>query len=711
MATRWAAGALSDMAQPEYPRPQLVRADWLSLNGPWNYAITASDKARPQTYSGQILVPFPLESALSGVQTNLESSSTLWYQRDFEVPKSWVGRRVRLHFGAVDWQARVSVNGSELGIHRGGYDGFSFDITEFLRTQGPQSLEVAVRDPTEAGGQPRGKQSRRPEGIFYTATSGIWQTVWLEPIPRECIESLLLTPDIERSELRLRVLTGEDPANTEAEILVKAGGQLVSRLRGAAKEGFVVPIPQASLWTPDHPFLYDLTVRLMGQGGILDEVQSYFGMRKVEIGRDGTGKPRILLNGQFLFHVGTLDQGFWPDGLYTAPSDEALRYDVEVMKRFGFNMARKHVKVEPDRWYYWCDRLGLLVWQDMPSGHNLTRESRRQFEIELRAMIQGRWNHPSIVMWILFNEGWGQYDTERLTKWVKTLDPSRLVSNASGWTDQKVGDVIDQHSYPGPTALPPEPTRASVLGEFGGLGLGIEGHQWSPKAWGYRTTASQSQLTGQFVYLFGKAWELKNDPGLSGVVYTQITDVETECNGLMTYDRSLIKVDLNRARSAIQGKYRAPQVEGVVLLPTAEMGSNIWRYTTVAPSGGWSQADFDDRSWPHGGAGFGAAPTPGARVGTEWRSAEIWLRREFELNAPPSGKLVLRVHHDEDVEVFLNGSKIFEESGFTTDYEDYPLSSSLTSVLQPGRNVLAVLCHQSMGGQYIDVGMRILPDR
>ncbi len=347
------------------------------------------------------------------------------------MPAEWSGRRVRLHIGAADWQARVFINGQEIGRHRGGYDAFSFDITDRLKWSGAEEICVAVNDPTE-GDQPRGKQSRKPEGIFYTPTSGIWQTVWLEPVPTNCIDDLRLTPDVDARLLRLRVSTDsrDESAQVEAQALV--AGKVVGQVTGPANKELSLPMAAMHLWSPDDPFLYDLRITLKAGGRVADSVASYFGMRKIGLHKDDYGITRLMLNDQFTFQMGTLDQGFWPDGIYTAPTDDALRFDIEFLKRAGFNLARKHVKVEPERWYYWCDKLGLLVWQDMPSGNNTTADSRLQFEVELQRMIEGRFNHPSIIVWVLFNEGWGQYDTERLVPWIKAMDPSRLVDNASG---------------------------------------------------------------------------------------------------------------------------------------------------------------------------------------------------------------------------------------------------------------------------------------
>ena len=567
LSTRWAKEVSPKNALPEYPRPQMVRQAWLNLNGLWDYAITGREAQRPAQFEGQILVPYPVESALSGVMKPLDERSRLWYRRTIDLPRGWANQRVLLHFGAVDWEATVWVNGREIGTHRGGYDPFSFDITDALQPTGPQEVTVAVWDPTE-GGQAHGKQVRKPGGIMYTSTSGIWQTVWLEPVPQVHIESLKITPQFDQSAVTLetRATAGPGKLTVKVEVLedshVIQSGEVSTQESdgGAAPSGLIepritLPVPQAKPWTPAAPFLYGLRVTLLQDGKRLDRVRGYFGMRKVALGKDALGITRILLNNQFVFQVGFLDQGFWPDGLYTAPTDAALRSDIETTKKLGMNFCRKHVKVEPDRWYYWCDKLGLLVWQDMPSGEHPTPEAKHQFERELDRLVATHYNHPCIILWVVFNEGWGQYDTPRLTEWVKRLDPTRLVDNASGWTDQKVGDVVDMHNYPGPGCPPPEDHRAAVLGEFGGLGLALPGHTWTQKSWGYQGMGDRQALTRRYVGLLRQIYALKDNPGLNAAVYTQTTDVETECNGLMTYDRAVIKPDVAAVAAANRGAY------------------------------------------------------------------------------------------------------------------------------------------------------------
>ncbi len=712
LATRWTKEVSPKSALPEYPRPQMVRERWLNLNGLWDFALTAQDAPQPQAFDTRILVPFPVESSLSGVMKTVTEKDRLWYRRNFSVPRSWRGRRVLLHFGAVDFAATVWVNGTEAGQHRGGYDAFTFDVTDALKQSGPNELVVSAWDPTDAGPYARGKQVRKPDqGIFYTATSGIWQTVWLEPVAPTHVESLLVTPDVDGSAADVQVVARTDGLETAVKVAVFAGRQRVSEgeLTSSTVGGETIApkirlaVPDPKLWSPDSPFLYGLRVSVLQNGKTVDTVTSYFGMRKVALGQDH-GVTKIFLNNKPCFMLGPLDQGFWPDGIYTAPTDAALRYDIEMTRKMGFNMCRKHVKVEPERWYYWADKLGLLVWQDMPSANNNTDEGRQQFETELRRLVAGRGNHPAIVQWVVFNEGWGQHDTERLTQWVKRLDPSRLVDDASGWTDKKVGDVMDMHNYPGPGSPKPESTRAAVLGEFGGLGFKVEGHTWAGKTWGYRGMAGPDALARQYSKLLRGVYALREAPGLSAAVYTQTTDVEYEGNGLMTYDRALVKMGLERVAAANRGDF-LPEPKVTELAPTSRQEGVLWRYTVEKPADDWFKPGFDDRAWKSAPGGFGTQGTPGAVVRTEWKTDDIWLRREFALPDVQPDKLQLLLHHDEDAEVFFNGVLAAKAAGFIGDYESFDIRSEARQALHTGGNLMAVHCHQTTGGQYIDAGL------
>ena len=716
LLTRWAKDVSPDKVHPEYPRPHLVRPRWSNLNGLWDHAIQDRAAKRPQKWDGRILVPFPVESALSGVGRSLQPTQRLWYRRTFTTPDAWSGQRVLLHFGAVDWKTDVWVDGRHVGDHTGGYDAFTFDLGARVADGAPHEVVIAVWDPVDRGEQPRGKQKLSPGGIWYTPTSGIWQTVWLEPVPNVAVRELKVTPDIDGGRAQVSVDVPGLPASHVIEGRVSLGGKEVARASGTAT-AMSLPIPTPRLWSPDAPTLYDLRIRILDGDRIVDEVTSYFGMRKISLERDGNGTQRLFLNGHPLFHYGLLDQGFWPDGLYTAPTDEALRYDIEQTRKLGFNLARKHVKIEPERWYWWCDRLGLLVWQDMPSGGKYIgrndadppREaaSARQFERELDRLVAGRGHHPSIVMWVLFNEGWGQFDTKRLTGWLRERDPTRLVNAASGWTDRDVGHVLDVHRYPGPAAPRPLADRAIVLGEFGGLGLPLPGHTWREKKnWGYRTVKDRDSLTRAYVDLVRKLRPLVAR-GLSAAVYTQTTDVEIEVNGLLTYDRAIVKPDARTVAEANRTLFLPPPIVRPIV-PTSRDEPQPWRYTLERPPDTWSGPDFDAAAWKEGRGGFGTRATPGAVVGTEWSGSRIWLRRSFDLEKiPTTGVLHLDIHHDEDAEVWLNGRRVARLEGYTTGYVLHALQGK---ALRVGSNTLAVSCRQTGGGQFIDVGLAVVSE-
>ena len=729
--TRWAKDVSPDSVHPEYPRPQMVREDWKSLNGLWDYAIRPRKEERPEKFEGEILVPFPAESALSGVGKRIGAENRLWYSRKFKLPRDNGDKRWLLHFGAADWEATVWVNGQNVGEHRGGYDPFTFDITDALTSQGDgeeHEITVGVFDPTDAGKQPRGKQVANPHGIWYTPTTGIWQSVWLEPVPKTAyIESLKIVPDIDAGKARLTVNCSGNLEGLAVKVIVRDGGREVAIGNRESKVQYGSPgkpielsIADAKLWSPDQPFLYALEVSLTddrrrSEQKVVDHVGSYFGMRKIALAKDEQGVNRLMLNGKPLFQYGLLDQGFWPDGLYTAPTDEALRYDIEMTKRLGFNMARKHVKVEPARWYYHCDQLGLLVWQDMPSGDKSigprsadiqrTPESAAQFETELLEIISALENHPCIVMWVPFNEGWGQFDTARIAKLIKERDPSRLVNSASGWTDRGVGDVHDMHNYPAPNMPPVEENRAVVLGEFGGLGLPLKGHTWqNEKNWGYgKAFDTRENLTDAYLNLMTQLRPLIGR-GLAAAVYTQTTDVEIEVNGLLTYDRAVIKMDEAEIRRAHE-RLHMPPPKVVDVLPTSREKAHTWKYTLTQPADGWHKPDFDDSRWKSEPAGFGQEGTPGAVVRTTWTTPDIWLRRTVKLDKANLEAPCLLIHHDEDAHVYINGELVASPTGYTVDYVLVPVRGAHRKLLRQGENVIAVHCHQTGGGQYIDLGL------
>ncbi len=582
--TTWADQVDATNVLSAYPRPQMVRESWINLNGLWDYAVlpaTQRDRV-PTSFNGKILVPFAIEADLSGIGKTVGKDSILWYRHQVEIPAKYKNQSILLHFGAVDWEATVYVNGKKVGTHQGAFDPFVLDITPFLKRRGRQEIIVAVWDPIDDGPQPRGKQVKKPESIWYTSVSGIWQTVWLEPVPATHISALKPTPDIDSDALKLLTQVQNLRANDKVHVSVWEGEKKVlDQIMDANKEG-ILKIPNPKRWSPDEPFLYDLRVSVVRNNRPVDAVSSYFGMRKISLAPDANGIQRIMLNDAFVFQYGTLDQGWWPDGLYTAPTDEALKYDIDMTKAMGFNMIRKHVKVEPARWYYHCDQAGILVWQDMPSGESggrwsgnigiegiaedveRTAASEAIFRNEWAAIMEDLHHFSSIVVWVPFNEAWGQFKTAEITNWTMENDPSRLVNSASGGNFYPVGHIIDIHNYPDP-AMPRTDlfgkNRALVLGEFGGLGLPVEGHTWQQKDnWGYRTFSDDGQLYERYAEYINKLVPMIRR-GLSAAVYTQTTDVEIEINGLMTYDRKVIKMPADKLQDLHQKLYQPELVK------------------------------------------------------------------------------------------------------------------------------------------------------
>jgi beta-galactosidase/beta-glucuronidase len=567
----WAEKVDKNAPHPEYPRPQMVRGSWRNLNGQWDYAILEKGKGAPVTFNGKITVPFPVESYLSGVTKAVGSEKELWYNKVIQVSKAERKGRVILHFGAVDWESEVFVNGKSVGKHQGGYDPFSFDITDFISKSIDQKITVRVWDPSDNGPQPRGKQVNQPRGIWYTPVTGIWQTVWLEFVPVAYISHIKTTPDWDKGLFKFSIQANSADPEMNFKITAMDKGSIVGETSGTVGTETTLKISNPISWSLENPHLYDFEISLLKGKKVIDKVTSYGALRKISITTDSKGMQRFALNGKEVFHYGPLDQGWWPDGLYTAPTDEALAFDIIKTKEMGFNMIRKHVKVEPARWYYHCDKMGMMVWQDMPSGdmgnrweqkpgiwikgmdRERTAESEAIFRKEWKAIMDANYNFPSIVVWVPFNEAWGQFKTQEITDWTKAYDPSRLVNSASGGNFELkgakiAGDIFDIHNYPDPAMPSPEiygKIQILVLGEYGGLGLPVEGHTWQEKDnWGYQSFKSKEELENRYKLLIHDLLEYI-PKGLAGAVYTQTTDVEIETNGIMTYDRKVIKMPVD----------------------------------------------------------------------------------------------------------------------------------------------------------------------
>ena len=562
MPTPWTEATMKmPLPLPDYPRPQMERTEWLNLNGKWDYvggknvsdATTASQPPLFSNATEKITVPYPPEAYLSGIQRKQEIN--MWYHRSFAIPASWKGKHVVLNFGAADYQTVVFINNKKLGTHIGGYDAFSFDITSFLKP-GNNTIIVGVQDKND-GRSVSGKNGPRGD---YTFTSGIWQTVWLEPVNANYISNIRLTPDVANNKLHVQVSSNMDGLSVSA---VASGKNIAAvNASGITDQSFDIAIPDPVLWSPDHPFLYDLQLQLKDKKGrVVDEIKSYFGMRSIALG-NVNGVKRVLLNNQFLLQLGLLDQGYWPDGIYTAPTDDALKFDIEEAKKAGFNLIRKHMKTEPQRWYYWCDKLGVMVWQDMPSiwyQFEDTALVRSRFRHEWKEIIDEHYNAPSIVTWVPFNENWGAFDVKEITDWTKQYDPSRLVNGNTGFNnnpsyqqpygDPGNGDYIDTHIYVGPYgASVSDGKRAASLGEFGGVGLFVRGHLYPVPNNAYALEPTVNDLTNRYVLLLNEVEQLVKYKGLNVAIYTQTTDVEHEINGILTYDRAVEKMDFNRVR-------------------------------------------------------------------------------------------------------------------------------------------------------------------
>ncbi len=586
--TKWAEEVSPTNAHPEYPRPQMLRPEWKSLNGLWDYAVTPKSEARPKTFDGKILVPFAIESSLSGVGKALTPDDALWYSTSFSVPSNWKGKRLILNFDAVDWKAEVFVNDIKVGSHTGGYTRFSLDVTPYVKN-GSNSLVVRVEDASDNDFQPRGKQVKDPRGIWYTSVSGIWQSVWIEPVAPAHITDYNVVSSVADKAINVTVdAAGVQEGDVVKVFLLDGGIGYSTETANAAKpaadgmysvlaSGMAVPggtvtlnVRNPKLWSPESPYIYGLDIQILRAGKVIDRVAAYAPMREVSAYRKNGNTLLMGLNGEGLFQLGPLDQGWWPDGLYTAPTDEALKFDIQKTKDFGFNMIRKHVKVEPDRWYYYCDQLGMIVWQDMPSfavskkwgmyyygeGEDwpASPEAKANYYKEWGEILNQFKKFQCIAVWVPFNEAWSQFDTKDVVAFTKRTDPTRLVNQSSGGSwEEGVGDILDNHHYPYPAFRMWDKNMINVLGEYGGIGFPVQGHLWqADKNWGYVQYKSGDEVLAEYADFAEQLKQLIKQ-GCSAAVYTQTTDVEIEVNGLMTYDRKVIKMDENKLRAVNEG--------------------------------------------------------------------------------------------------------------------------------------------------------------
>lgn len=709
--TSWGEKVTPGNAWKDYPRPQLKRMEWQNLNGLWEYSVVPKESARPSEFQGQILVPFAIESALSGVGQPVLPEQKLWYKRTFEIPANWKDKNTILHFESVDWETSVWLNGKLVGTHKGGSTAFSFDITRYLK-KGPQELIVSVWDPTDQGTQARGKQMLSPRGIWYTPVTGIWKTVWIEPVPKTFIQSVYPVADIDNNQVRILSPVSGMRGGEQISVKVLKDKKIVAEKLFAAGEDHIMDIPSPELWSPAFPELYQLELTLFRNKQELDKVNSYFAMRKISIAADKQGFQRILLNNQPLFQFGTLDQGWWPDGLLTPPSSEAMKYDLIVLKEMGFNMLRKHIKVEPALYYYYADSLGLMLWQDMVSGFESAKgseqhvawesstdwvrpeESARQFEYELKEELDQLKFFPSIVTWVIFNEGWGQYDTRRLVDWSMSYDTTRIINGVSGWTDRNCGHMIDAHQYPGPGMEPAAlyPGRVSVLGEFGGLGLPVENHLWNPKMrnWGYRNYSSTPELIKEYTKLIHNLYPLRYQ-GLAAAVYTQTTDVEGEVNGLMTYDRKVIKMDPDLLRILHAPLYSSDNHKVEYIFSDSEIQNHEIRFTKKDPGPNWMfQPQLNNTE------------TNSGPVEVK-KDESVWLTGSFELAGIPDG-ISLRILAYGAVKVYLNGTMVLDRRVIgKRHYEDFNISE-FKDLLRTGNNHISVSAEKFEAEGLFDLG-------
>ncbi len=718
LMTTWGEKITPENAWREYPRPQLTRNNWQNLNGLWQYAVNPREEGQPEKWEGEILVPFAIETPLSGVKRLLEPNEQLWYRRSFDAALK-PDERLILHFGSVDFRTQVFVNGVEATDvpHESGNLPFSIDITDLVKP-GANELILSVWDPTGTYHQSLGKQSLKPAGCFYTRSSGIWQTVWTEVVPATYVARYQVVTDIDRETVAVTVFPAGELMGASCSVAVVKGGTTLAKGNIAAwNKPLILPVKNPKLWSPESPELYDLEIALTGQNGAVDNVKGYFGMRKIHWQHDEKGVPRLYLNNQKTFMYGTLDQGWWPDGFLTPPSDEAMAFDIQFLKDAGFNMMRKHIKIEPLRYYYLCDKMGILLWQDMPSGPGNAENRYQLYREELKRMVDLLQTCPSIVLWVPYNEGWGQpkaAKTNQVFAWLKRYDPTRLLDGPSGWHDYGVGDCKDKHHYSEPQMFPVMKDRVSVLGEFGGIGFMVKDHLWAEKSWGYVTDPDPDAFFERYKSQMDTLADFAMQ-GLAAAVYTQTTDVEIETNGLLTYDRKVAKKPAADFKKASLHVYEAAkntqlQIKTAILESGQNEGKN-WKYTTDKPADNWFTADFDDKAWETGLSGFGNKAIQKdhktSRVRTPWETNSIWIRTEFQFDGNPEDitRLALEIFYDENAQVFLNGIKIASFSGYNNNYDTRLLPADAIKALKKGKNTLAASAINTVGGAYLDLGI------
>jgi hypothetical protein len=713
ISSPWASQINETNAWQEYPRPQLVREEWKNLNGLWDYAITNKGENIPTNFQGKILVPYSIESSLSGVQKALRPTQELWYNKEVSIPATWKGKNVVLHFGAVDYQSDLYVNGKHVGQHTGGSDPFSYDITAFLSADAVQQISLKVFDPTDTDIQPRGKQSLNPKGFWYTAVSGIWQTVWMEPVDATRIFVLNPVADIDNGTITLNSSLTNSLGDEEMEVQVFYQGEQIKEITSPYRSALKIDLKNANLWSPEHPNLYQLKLKITRKGTELDKISSYFAMRKISLAKDHNGFTRLALNNKPYFQWGTLDQGWWPESLLTPPSDAAMKFDMEMVKRMGFNMIRKHIKVEPARYYYHADTMGLLLWQDMPSGfigiHDVDQHvkfdakkdwdrpeaSAKSFKSEWKSIMDNLRFFSSIVVWVPFNEGWGQFQTKEVADWTINYDKDRLVDATSGWTDRNVGHMFDAHQYPGPSMEPPSqnPGRAIVLGEFGGLGWPVKGNLWNEdkRNWGYRTYLDKNTFHNEFSKVINNIYPLLAR-GLSAAIYTQTSDVEAEVNGLMTYDRKFQKISDQLMKKLSEPLY-APVKKAVFIIKDSEEESASLFVSRSQPSNNWNLHNpFDPQFKEHKG------PYKLNKGDSLWAVNSFIVTDKVE-------KMALKLFGQGDLKIFLNGTEIYNNRIMTKRHYDELNISNCQHLLKEGKNVIGFELKNSEANTQFDFGL------